>query len=172
VLEVIFWKPEFAWRVVAIEVLTEIKQFTMRRNETTDLASLADAAAGKRRVDTAANRVQRNAVCLREVAYRIHAHVDLKRHATKPEAAYRDQFRRRVARGSCFSQPCLGTREFTASFGEPTVEPAVARTEDLGIMLHSVDHSTSPVSFSWFTARLDHGVLHVPRTGISVSGVA
>ena len=58
-LEVIFWKPEFAWRVVAIEVLTEIKQFTMRRNETTDLASLADAAAGKRRVDTAANRVQR-----------------------------------------------------------------------------------------------------------------
>jgi len=172
VLEAIFWKPEFSWRVAAIEVLAEIKQFTLRRNETTDLASLAEAAAGLRRVDTAANRVQRNAVCLRDVAYRIHAHVELKKHATKTEAAYRDQFRRRVHRGACFSQPYLGTREFSASFGEPTDRPALARTEDLGIMLHSVDHTTSPPSFTWFTARLDNGVLHVPRTGIPASGAA
>ena len=169
VLESVFWKPEFAWRVVAIEVLRPIRQFTQRRNETTDLASLADAVSGRRRLDTVAHRVQRNAVCLRDVAYRVHAHVVLRPTATATEAAYREQFRRRVARGSCFAQPYLGTREFTAFFGEPDEQPRIDRTEDLGIMLHSVDHTTSPVSFTWFTARLERGVLHVPSAGIPMS---
>lgn len=173
VLEAIYWKPEFTWRVVAIEVLNEIKQFTQRRNETTDLASLADAASGTRRIDTVAHRVQRNATCLRDVAYRIHAHVDLRAHSTKPEAAYRDQFRRRVTRGSCFSQPYLGVREFTGFFGDPDDRPALRRSEDLGIMLHTIHHAadTTPLSFSWFTARLDNGVLHVPTQGITTGEV-
>lgn len=172
VLEAIFWKPEFGWRVVAIEVLKEIRQATQRRNETTDLASLVDAVSGRRRIDTVAHRVQRNAMYLRDVAYRIHAHVDLRPHATETEAAYRDQFRRRVTRGSCFSQPYLGTREFSASFADSDGRPAIDHTEDLGIMLHSVDHSTNPKSFTWFTARLDHGVLHVPTTGIPAPGAS
>ena len=152
---------------------TRIKQFTQRRNETTDLASLPDAASGRRRIDTVAHRVQRNAVCLRDVAYRIHAHVVLRDRATKPEAAYRDQFRRRVSKGSCFTQPYLGTREFSAYFGDPDDRSAqTSLTEDMGIMLHSVDHSTSPPSFSWFTARLDRGVLYVPERGIPATGVA
>lgn len=169
VLEAIFWKPEFAWRVVRIEVLNPIRQFTLRRNETTDLASLADAASGRKRIDTAAHRVQRNAVCLRDVAYRIHAQVKLRERATKPEAAYRDQFRRRVSRGACFSQPYLGTREFSAHFGAPDDRPPIDVTADLGIMLHGIDHATTPPSFTWFTARLDHGVLHVPANGIPSS---
>ena len=172
VLEAIFWKPEFAWRVVAIEVLKPIRQFTQRRNETTDLASLVDAASGRRRIDTVANRVQRNAVCLADVAYRVHAHVELRENATKTEAAYRDQFRRRVTAGRCFSQPYLGTREFTAYFGDPDERTPIEHSEDLGIMLHSIDHTTTPPTFSWFTARLDRGVLHVPATGITVPGVA
>ena len=171
-LEQIYWKPEFTWRVVAIEVLAPIRQATQRRNETTDLASLAEAASGRRRIDTVANRVQRNAVYLVDVAYRIHAHVDLRPHATMTEAAYREQFRRRVSRGSCFSQPYLGTREFSAYFGDADGTPAITQTEDLGIMLHSVDHSTTPKSFTWFTARLDRGVLYVPATGIPATGVA
>jgi CRISPR-associated protein Cas5d len=172
VCEAIFWKPEFSWQVVAVEVLKPIRQATQRRNETTDLASLADAVTGRRRVDTVANRVQRNAVYLRDVAYRIHAHVALRPHATKPAAAYRDQFRRRVERGACFSQPYLGTREFSAYFGEPTVDPPIEVSEDLGIMLHSVDHTDEGKASRWFTARLEHGVLHVPVTGIAASGVA
>ena len=172
VLEAIYWKPEFSWQVVAIEVLNPIRQFTLRRNETTDLASLGDAVSGRRRIDTAANRVQRQAVCLRDVAYRVHAHVVVKKRADKPEAAYRDQFRRRVSRGSCFSQPYLGTREFSAFFGDPDDRAAVPVSEDLGIMLHSVDHSSTPPSFTWFTARLDSGVLHVPVQGIPGRSVA
>ncbi|MBB4963477.1 type I-C CRISPR-associated protein Cas5c [Saccharothrix violaceirubra] len=167
VLESIYWKPQFSWRVEAIEVLSEIKQFTQRRNETTDLASLADAASGRRRIDTVANRVQRNAVCLRDVAYRIHAQVVLKPHADQTEAAYRAQFRRRVTRGSCFTQPYLGVREFSAYFGDPDDrKPFLDQDGELGLMLHSVDHGTTPPGFTWFEAKLVKGVLHVPEQGI------
>jgi CRISPR-associated protein Cas5d len=169
VLEAIFWKPEFAWVPVAVEVLRPIRQFTLRRNETHDLPSLADAVGKGRRIDTVANRDQRNAVCLRDVAYRIHAQVELRPSATKHEAAYRDQFRRRVARGACFQQPYLGAREFPAYFAEPDTTPPIALTEDLGIMLHRIHHGP-PVGFTWFHARLEHGVLPIPTTGLPASG--
>ncbi|WP_285901904.1 type I-C CRISPR-associated protein Cas5c [Frankia sp. AiPs1] len=165
ILESIFWKPEFHWVPVKIEVLKPINQFTLRRNETHDLPSLADAAGGLRRVDTVGHRDQRNAVCLKEVAYRIHAQVELAAHATKPTAAYRDQFRRRVARGSCFQQPSMGTREFPAYFGPPDETPPIDVTEDLGRMLLRIHHGSPPVS-EFFDARLASGVVHIPRAGV------
>jgi CRISPR-associated protein Cas5d len=169
VLEAIFWKPEMRYRVVAIEVLREIRQFTIRRNETSALVSMDQALRGGR-VDTVAARDQRSAVCLRDVAYRIHAHVELTDQATKQAAAYRDQFRRRVSRGACFHQPYLGTREFTADFGDPDDTPPIDQTEDLGVMLHTI-HFGPPIRMEWFTARLDRGVLHVPARGIEVPRV-
>jgi CRISPR-associated protein Cas5d len=164
VLEAIFWKPEMRYRVVAIEVLKEIRQFTIRRNETSALLSVAQALRGER-VDTAQARDQRSAICLRDVAYRIHAHVELTDQATKSAAAYRDQFRRRVSRGACFHQPYLGTREFTADFGDPDDTPPIDHTEDLGVMLHTI-HFGPPIGMEWFTGRLDGGVLHIPARGI------
>jgi len=169
VLEAIFWKPQMRYRVVAIEVLKPIRQFTIRRNETHQVVPLGAAMRGDR-VDTAAHRDQRNAVCLRDVAYRIHAHIGTADGADKEVAAYRDQFRRRVTRGACFHQPFLGTREFSADFGDPDGSERIGRTEDLGVMLHTV-HFGPPVRMEWFTARLEDGVLHVPARGIEVPGV-
>ena len=126
----------------------------------------AGAMRGQR-VDTAASRDQRNAVCLRDVAYRIHAHIGAAPGAGKDAAAYRDQFRRRVTRGACFQQPFLGTREFSADFGDPDGSDRIRHTEDLGVMLHTI-HFGPPVRMEWFTARLDDGVLHVPARGIEV----
>jgi CRISPR-associated protein Cas5d len=165
VLEAIFWKPEFHWRPVAIEVLAPIRQFTLRRNETHDLPSLADAVSKGRRVDTVAARDQRAAVCLRDVAYRIHAHVALRAQATKTEAAYRDQFRRRVTRGASFQHPYLGTKEFPAAFSDPDQTPAINHSEDLGPMLFRIHHG-QPVRYEWFHARLTNGVLRLPADGI------
>lgn len=166
VLEAIFWKPEFRWVPVAVEVLREIKQFTIRRNETHDLPSLADAVTKGRRINTSENRDQRNSVCLKEVEYRIHAQIELLDHATKGVNAYRDQFRRRVERGACFQTPYLGAKEFPAGFGKPDDRQPIGHSEDLGVMLHRVHHGP-PVRFDWFTARLDNGVMCVPRAGIA-----
>ncbi len=166
VLTAIYWKPEFVYRVSRIEVLKPVKTFALRRNETSDLVSLSEAASGSRTVDTVAHRVQRNAVCLRDVAYRIHAQIDPLPHADKQVAAYQAQLRRRVSKGQCFSQPFLGTREFPAAFSDPDDAAPIAMSADLGVMLHSIDYSATPRRSSWFHARLDHGVLQVPRRGI------
>lgn len=171
VLEAIFWKPEFTWQVVAIEVLNPIREGRVRRNETTQVVARDRALRGER-ADTAANRTQRAATILLDVRYRIHAHVKLRPHATDPVAKYRDQLRRRVERGACFSQPYLGTREFVASFGPPTDATPIALTEDLGVMLHSITFGpggSDPVS-TWFLAALHEGVLSVPEDGLRVGG--
>lgn len=109
---------------------------------------------------------------LRDVAYRIHAQVELQPHATASEAAYREQFRRRVDRGACFSQPFLGTREFSARFGKATTAPPHPENRDLGVMLHSIGYSESGETYRWFLARLDHGILHVPRTWLELPVVS
>lgn len=169
ILEAIFWKPEFSWQVLAIEILAPIKEGRVRRNETTQVLSRASALKGQV-VDTAANRTQRASTYLRNVRYRIHAHVLLRAHADAPVAKYRDQFRRRVIRGACFSQPYFGTREFPASFGEATAAEPIAVSGDLGVMLHSIKHGpqgSDPVS-AWFTARIDDGVMMVPESGIVI----
>ncbi|QWF81114.1 CRISPR pre-crRNA endoribonuclease Cas5d [Amycolatopsis sp. CA-230715] len=164
VLESIFWKPEFSWVPVAIDVLAPITQFTQRRNESIDIVSVSEALAG-RTVDTAEHRTQRHSVCLKDVCYRIYAHVELRGHATNPAAAYRGQFRRRVERGQCFHQPYLGTREFSAYFGPVDERDPISTSMDLGVMLHGVHHDKAGVRFSWFDARLEAGRMLIPRVG-------
>jgi CRISPR-associated protein Cas5d len=172
VLEAIYWKPEMRYQIVVIEVLKPVRRFTVRRNETSDVAPLIDAIKGGRRVDTVARRDQRNAVCLRDVAYRIHAHIELAPHADKPVAAYRDQLRRRVRKGACFQRPYLGTREFSADFGWPDDTPRCESVnEDVGIMIHSIrrDGQAAQPRMEWFAARVDAGVLYVPERGIELA---
>jgi CRISPR-associated protein Cas5d len=167
VLEAIFWKPEMRYQITKIEVLSPIKWFRIRRNETSRVVSVKGALSGEI-VDTVAHRDQRSTLALRDVAYRIHAQVALEQHSTKTEAAYRDQFRRRVTRGACFTRPFLGTREFACDFSDPDDTPPISDTADLGVMLHTI-HFTTPRQFEWFTARLENGVLNVPARGIAAT---
>ena len=93
--------------------------------------------------------------------------VVLRDHADADEAKYRDQFRRRVQSGRCYSRPYLGCREFAAEFGEvQSDERPVDFTDDLGLMLHDLTYATdgsgrgTPV---FFQAQVEQGVLQVPR---------
>lgn len=174
VLEAIFWRPEFEYVVVKIEVLKPIRWFAIRRNEVKSMASedllrrmMADPTV---RYDVETDRDQRNTVALRDVAYRIHAQVRLRPHATENEVKYRGQFRRRVDRGACFSQPFLGTREFTARFSKATSLTPIEETRDLGPMLHSIHYDGGKETYHWFYAELRDGVLEVPPEGIALAG--
>lgn len=174
VLESIFWKPEFVWSVREIEILKPISYFSILRNEVNSRASERSArgwAGSDGGFFASDDRAQRNTLALRDVAYIIRADVLPKSDERGLEAKYRDQFRRRVARGQCFMQPYLGCREFTASFGEPNADDRAADlTMDLGRMLLDMQHhpgsggAADPV---FFEARLDKGVLRVP----SLAGV-
>lgn len=169
ILEAVFWKPEFTWRVQEIRVLRPIRYTSILRNEVNSRQS-ERAARGWQfdggGYDSAADRAQRHTLGLRDVAYVIVANVDLKPHADADPAKYRDQFRRRVRDGRCFAMPFLGCREFSASFAEPDgSERPIDLTDDLGRMLldlnYAPDRSGRGVP-RFFDAQIEGGVLRVP----------
>jgi CRISPR-associated protein Cas5d len=170
VLEAIFWKPEFDWRVEQIEVLREIRFFSILRNEVNSRQSERAARGwikegGGFIADDPTQRAQRHTLALRDAAYRITASIDLRPHATDDVAKYRDQFRRRVDGGRCFATPYLGCREFSAAFGPPGGDRPIDRTEDLGLMLLDIDYAADRSGRgtpSFFAAKLERGILHVP----------
>lgn len=161
ILEAVFWKPEFSWRVREIWVLNQIRHFSLVRNEVSSKAN----AQRKEPYYADEDRTQRHTLGLREVAYVIRAEVALRPHCREDAAKYRDQFRRRVERGQCFHRPALGCREFAAEFGAPGPEDCPAELSmDLGLMLFDVKYrgEKGPHEPRFFPATLDRGVLRVP----------
>ena len=168
VLEAIFWKPEFIWRVEEIRVMQEIRYFSLVRNEVKNRASERTAKAWNRGGGgfyADQDRTQRHTLALRDVDYVIHAQVEVKAGVNENTAKYRDQFRRRVRSGRCFAMPYLGCREFTAHFAEPGDDRPINLTEDLGRMLLDMDYDPDGSGRGvprFFDAQLESGVLKVP----------
>lgn len=169
VLEAIFWKPEFSWRVQEIVVLNPIAYFSLMRNEVNSRASERSARSwekGGGGFVASEDRAQRNTLALRDVAYIIRANVALKPGVADDPAKYRDQFRRRVARGQCYAQPYLGCREFTAAFGPVEGdEVATAGSMRIGRMLYDlefVNGNSGEAIPRFFDAELVDGVLDIP----------
>ena len=113
------------------------------------------------------DRTQRHTLGLRDVAYIIVARQVLRPDVTEDPAKYRDQFRRRVQDGRCFSIPYLGCREFSAAFAEPHGrDETINVNENIGSMLlditYTPDGSGRGFPLFW-NARLEQGVIQVPR---------
>lgn len=168
-LEAVFWKPEFTWSIREIAVLKPIRYFSILRNEVTSRASERSARSWIGTADgffASEDRAQRNTLALADVAYLIRADVVPREGGREQEAKYRDQFRRRVARGQCWAQPYLGTREFTASFSEPDgSEQPIALDMELGRMLHDLVYEpgrSGSAQPRFFDAVLSGGVLAPP----------
>lgn len=171
VLEAIFWKPQFTWRVEEIRVLNPVRYFSILRNEVNSRASERvaqgwSASGGSGGYDATADRAQRHTLALRDVAYVISASVELRPSVEDEPAKYRDQFRRRVSDGRCFATPYLGCREFSASFGETVEgEAPIEWTEDLGPILLDIQYDSDGSGRGrprFFSARVQGGVLTVP----------
>jgi CRISPR-associated protein Cas5d len=178
ILEAIHWKPAIRWVIDRIHVLKPIRFQSIRRNEVG-----SKAPAGK--IKTAMNRgsleglhllvdedrQQRASTVLADVAYVIEAHFELARKddAEETEGKHLDIFNRRAARGQCFHQPCLGTREFAAKFelipADAQLPAAIDETRDLGFMLWDIDHAAKGRPSLLFRAQLDRGIVNVPAPG-------
>jgi CRISPR-associated protein Cas5d len=171
ILEAIFWKPQFFWQIATIAVLSPIRYFSILRNEANDKQSFRAAQGwlkngGNYRVDEARHRARRHTRALREVNYLITARIVLRADVRDDPAKYRDQFRRRVQDGRCFSTPYFGCREFPAAFGPSDgSERPIELTENLGPMLFDLDYASDDSGRGvprFFAARLERGVLRVP----------
>lgn len=173
VLEAIFWKPEFRWRIQEIHVLkpspgegkeaTEFyRHFSILRNEVGRKATGTPFSLGEDGV-----RQQRHTLALRDVAYLIQADVKLRPDVKEDPAKYRDQFQRRVQRGQCYHRPYLGCREFAADFGPPQGDEETRRFHhkepiDLGLMLFDIVHLSNGGGMPlFFPAHLEDGILQV-----------
>lgn len=151
VVEAIYWKPEIRWVIDWLHVLNPIRFTSMRRNEVGAKISANTAASAMRAgrgnlglyVDEV--RQQRAGLMLRDVAYVIEAHFEIR--SGEPNVAkHLDQFNRRARTGQCFTRPCLGCRELAADFalvenGDAirAIHPSLAGTRDLGWMLCDID---------------------------------
>jgi len=177
ILEAIHWKPAIRWQVDSIQVLRPIRFESIRRNEVGSKISAASVGKAIKagRTDTLVNyveedRQQRAATILRDVGYVIAAHFEMtdKAGADDNEGKHLDIFNRRARRGQCFHTPCLGTREFPASFaliegdGQPPAADASLQGErDLGWMLHDIDFADGSTP-RFFRASMIDGLIEVP----------
>jgi CRISPR-associated protein Cas5d len=177
--ECILWKPAVRWQVRCIELLAPVRWVNLRRNEVkskVSVASVSAAMAGATGVgiyaDEPDERVQRAGLFLRDVAYRVHAQLQVRADRQDPEPAQKFfvMFERRARAGQWVNQPYLGCREFDARIrlvedlaAEP---PALPETRDLGWMLHDMDFTNEadpqPV---FFRAQMTGGVIEVPKRG-------
>lgn len=187
IFEAIFWKPAIRWQVTKIEVLNPIKWTSIRRNEVGAVASPRSSG-----LFIEEKRQQKNALCLKDVRYRIWAKLifiplrdrqygdsknkkidseeaDLLRQDENP-GKYNAMFERRAKKGQCFNQPYLGTREFSCSFRlveteTENLQPAIPENRDMGIMLYDMDFANNNVTpdAMFFRAKMEGGVIIVPN---------
>ncbi len=178
ILEAIHWKPAIRWVIDEIHVLSPIRFQSIRRNEVGSRASAANIKKAMNRGDVGGlqllvdeDRQQRASTVLVRPSYVIAAHFELteKRGPDDSEGKHLDIFNRRAARGQCFHQPCLGTREFAAGFelipSDAQLPQAIDDTRDLGFMLWDIDHQAEGRPSMFFRAQLENGVVKIPPPG-------
>lgn len=177
IFEAIFWKPAFKWQITEIQVLNDIKWFSIKRNEVAAVAS-----RGAKEIFIEEKRIMKNGLLLRDVRYRIKARLvyipvgeRTKAAMAKHEAEgsenpmkYYEMFERRARKGQCFTQPYLGCREFSASWrlvedGDEQAQP-LPINRDLGIMLYDMDFSKKAEcpDALFYHARIENGTISVP----------
>lgn len=185
ILEAIHWKPAIRWIIDRIHVLEPIRFQSIRRNEVGHKAPAGKIRQAMNRGDLEGlqllvdeDRQQRASTVLVNPAYVIEAHFTLTQRAdaSDSEGKHLDIFNRRAARGQCFHQPCLGTREFAADFsliepgtplpqGATTPDLGFGARRDLGFMLWDIEHARPGRPSLLFRASLRDGVMEIPQPG-------
>jgi len=171
VFEAILWKPAIRWHVRRIEVLKPVRWINLRRNEvgavisTRNVQQAMTAGEGDLALYVEDERQQRAGLFLRDVAYRVHAELEVR--SEEPPQKYHEMFERRAAKGQWVNQPYLGCREFAADVrlvaSEAEQPPPIQDSRDLGWMLHDLDfaQASSPQP-RFFRAEMKYGVVEVP----------
>jgi CRISPR-associated protein Cas5d len=176
----------FYWQVTRIEVLKHPRYIALRRNEVKGVvpgnAVLNKWMSGAENPeplwadgdDQSNGRTQRQTMALKDVHYRITAHIVPKRRFGSDIAKFNATFERRARQGKCFQQPYFGCREFPAFYeyvdrDAPTEPAPITLDQHLGFMIYDVFDLTceetpdvSEPFISVFDASMRAGVVEVP----------
>lgn len=181
ILEAVFWKPAIRYVIDEIRVCNPIRFDNIRRNEVNSKASRQ-----KEHIFTSEDRTQRATTLLRNVRYVVTAHFEPVAEKlnlpNKPNGETGDTFAdgsfnhgkfaemitRRIKKGQCFHQPCLGTREFPATLRlleDGNYPPAIDEDRDFGIMFYDfeyvkdADGNVTEFNPTYFHAVMKRGVI-------------
>lgn len=177
ILDAIYWKPAIIWKVDKIHVLAPIKFTNIRRNEVSEVATLygiKKAIKDSSNYDIVSSKVrhQRAAMVLTNVEYVIEAHFEINKQKAgetdTPEKHYNIVLRR-LRQGQFFHKPCLGTREFAASFAIVENDDMIPKSSlvgerDFGYMLYDINYELNDkedkisVSPMFFRAKTQDGI--------------
>ena len=173
IVESLYYHPGIRWHIRRIYVLNPIEFTTIRRNEVKSkilggtAMRIAQGKEDEPYLVTTKQIVQRASMVLTNVRYVIEAEFEMLPEKAAPgdnPGKFQDILRRRLAKGQCYHQPCLGCREFPANFrewhGKAEDIPALPLTQDLGFMLYDLDYSDPEnIRSQFFRAKLENGVL-------------
>ncbi|MGI9302817.1 MAG: type I-C CRISPR-associated protein Cas5c [Gammaproteobacteria bacterium] len=191
IFDAIYFKPayDFFWQIEKIELLKPPRYIALRRNEVKDKApserTISQWMQGSKPAEPLwadgtkelfggsdqKGRTQRQTMALKDVHYRIYAHMESRR-PEQDMTAFDSQFERRASNGKCFYQPYLGCREFPAWFelmndSGHAIAP-IPFDLDLGWMLYDVfdlsrqNDANANAAISVFHAFVQRGVLNIP----------
>ncbi|WP_352401528.1 type I-C CRISPR-associated protein Cas5c [Synergistes jonesii] len=171
----IYWHPGMRWIIDKIHICNPIHFTNIRRNEVKDtisannVESVMKNGSGMLYLATPESIQQRAAMVLTNVRYVIEAHFKMTERATTSDnpGKFQDIIRRRLEKGQCYHQPCLGVREFPANFALCTNIPEcpdeLKGKKDLGWMLLDMDYSDhGNIQPRFFRALMYDGIINVP----------
>ena len=151
-------------------MLNPIKFSSIKRNE----ISKRQNPKGEP-IEITENRVQRNSIVLKDVAYIIEASVFVDDNLIEETKSsdnpitvmkYRTMFERRVKKGQCWHQPSLGTREFAADFTLPNEnDKPLDVTYPIGSMFYDMyyEDEGKAIPEFFYDVAIVNGVLECPE---------
>lgn len=163
----IYWKPAFRIVIDKIIVYNPIRFANIRRNELKSKVSLSSVKSqmngkGSAELYASEERTQRASMVLTDVKYGVQFHFEMtgirSDHEDESEEKHYSIMLRRLQKGQCFKQPCLGCREFAVKrlalvddFDLGEVSSELTGDIDLGYMLYGMRFNDKglPINNDW-----------------------
>lgn len=182
VLNNIYLKPvEFYWQINKIEIMKPIQYFSLMTNEVKEKLNAktlnhiyVDATKASCGNDQK-GRTQRLTTGLKDVYYRVHASIIRRPECRHSLEQLYEQAERRIRKGQCFRQPCLGMYPFICYFAPAYENEAMEPCKSINLIIpnmvydcfnyDTLEYNTETsmaVSISRFHAKVEEGVMIVP----------
>lgn len=162
----IYWKPAIRIVIDKILVYNPITFTNIRRNEIKDKVNLSamrqqmNGLKSSPVLYTSEIRTQRASMILKNVKYGVQFHIELtglkSEHDDESDAKHYNIMLRRLQKGQCFRQPCLGCSEFPVKKIElvdefDEISEEMKGDVDLGFMLYGMKFKDGgkPVNNDW-----------------------
>jgi CRISPR-associated protein Cas5d len=155
-LKSVYWKPAIRYVIDKIVVFNPVVYVSIRRNEVKNkvlLSAVKGQMSGKDAdpvIYTSDCISQRASLMLKNVKYGVEFHFELTNIHNEKEsngnAKHAEIIKRRLEKGQCFRQPCMGCRELAVKnitlvddFDYGMVDSSLLNTQDLGYMLYCLN---------------------------------